>query len=156
MAVAFTIDKAVRAEFLLPADRFRLERRLKRMVRSVGLSEKMDLEVSFRFVDDQTIHILNRDYRKKDRPTDVLAFAQRESPLGKIHPELLGDVIISIETAKNQAQKGLCNELLFLSAHGLCHLLGYDHQNDQEEETMNSRMNALLNEAKGRGPTKAA
>jgi len=146
----------------LPAARWRrLRVELRRMARAAARAEgRADVEVSVRFVGDAEIHALNRDFRKKDKPTDVLAFAQREGPGGGLHPELLGDVIISIETARRQQKRrgpaGLADELLFLASHGLCHLLGYDHRTDREEATMNARMAALRAEAQRRGRISAA
>ncbi|KAB2897514.1 MAG: rRNA maturation RNase YbeY, partial [Kofleriaceae bacterium] len=106
------------------------------------------------------IHALNRDYRGKDKPTDVLAFAQREGPPGATDATVLGDVVISVETARRQAKKrgphGLFTEVRFLASHGLCHLLGYDHGTDAEEAKMNARMAALLAEAARMGAVKPA
>jgi probable rRNA maturation factor len=107
-------------------------------------------------VEDAAIHALNRDYRRKDRATDVLAFAQREGPAGGLHPAVLGDVVISVETARRQARRGLYRELLHLASHGLCHLLGYDHRDDAEEREMNARAAALRAEAGRRGRVRAA
>lgn len=119
----------------------------------------VELEVSLRLTDDPTIRELNRDFRKKDKPTDVLAFAQREGPSG-VGPQLLGDIVISLATARRQAKKktpaGLFTEVRFLASHGLCHLLGYDHNDDEEERVMNARMASLLAQAQGRGPIRAA
>ncbi|HTJ44193.1 MAG TPA: rRNA maturation RNase YbeY [Kofleriaceae bacterium] len=146
----------------LPAALWRtLRTELRRMARACARTEGLaDVEVAVRFVTDAEIHALNRDYRKKDKPTDVLAFAQREGPGGALHPELLGDVIISIETARRQQKtrgaSGLHAELLFLASHGLCHLLGYDHRNDREEAEMNARMKALRDEAQRRGRIRPA
>jgi probable rRNA maturation factor len=142
----------------------RLGVELRRMARAAARAEGLDdVEVAVRLVDDDEIHALNRAYRKKDRPTDVLAFAQREGPGGALHPELLGDVIISVPTARRQASArkrrgplGLYGELLFLASHGLCHLLGYDHRDDAEEAEMNARMAALRAEAARRGRVRAA
>lgn len=147
-----------RARDLVGDDQRRLLRaRLSRMVRSAALTEELDeLETSFTFTGDPQIHELNRDYRGKDRATDVLAFAQREGEGGHLHPELLGDVVVSVETADRQRKQPLADELLFLAAHGLCHLLGYDHQTDAEEAQMNARMRALLEEAGRRGRTRPA
>lgn len=134
----------------LPGDELaRLEAEAARMVTAAWLTEgtERELEVSLRLTGDATIHELNRDYRGKDSPTDVLAFAMREGDGGDLHPELLGDVVISVETAAAQAKRGLYAELRFLFAHGLCHLLGYDHQDDEEEAAMNARMARLLAEA---------
>jgi probable rRNA maturation factor len=123
---------------------------LDRMVRAVARAERLaDVEVTVRFCDDRTIHALNRDYRKKDRPTDVLAFAMREAP--GTPPEILGDVVISVDTARRQARRGLHAELLFLASHGLCHLLGYDHNDDAEEAEMNARMAKLRRAARSSG-----
>lgn len=153
-----TVDRAARGQ-LAAAELARLRRRVARMVVAASRAERSrrELEVALRLTDDATIHQLNRDYRKKDRPTDVLAFALREGTGGTLHPHLLGDVVISVETARRQARRrGLAGEILFLAAHGLCHLLGYDHRNDREEAEMNARMAALLAEAARRGPVRAA
>jgi probable rRNA maturation factor len=152
------VDRAVRGA-LRPAELVRLRRRVARMVVAASRAEKSrrELEVALRLTDDPTIHQLNRDYRRKDRPTDVLAFAQREGKGGALHPHLLGDLVISIDTARRQARRrGLAGEILFLAAHGLCHLLGYDHRTVREEAEMNARMAALLAEAERRGPVRAA
>ena len=142
---------------LAPATLRALEREVARMVRAAALTDRRaDFEVSLRLVSDATIRVLNRDYRGKDKPTDVLAFAHRESPAAKLHPELLGDLVISVETARAQAKRGLHAELLHLASHGLCHLLGYDHRDDTEERAMNARAAALRAEAKRSGRVRAA
>jgi probable rRNA maturation factor len=114
------------------------------------------VEVGLVLTGDAAIHALNRDFRKKDRPTDVLAFAMREGEGGALHPGILGDVVISLDTAARQARRGLLAEVLFLWSHGLCHLLGYDHRNDREETRMNARMKALADEGERRGRTRPA
>jgi probable rRNA maturation factor len=160
--VAIAIDRAARPWMMTieAGERAALRRTLRRMVAAAARSAGHELEASFRFTDDAAIHALNRDYRHKDRPTDVLAFAQREGPGGHLHPSLLGDVIVSAETARRQATqrgpRGLLAELRVLAAHGLCHLLGYDHRDDAEEATMNARAAALLAEAARGGPVRAA
>lgn len=127
------------------------------MVRAAALTEKRArLEASLRLTDDPTIHALNRDFRRKNRPTDVLAFALREGKGADLHPHLLGDVVVSLDTARRQARRGLEREVMFLAAHGLCHLLGHDHGNDAEEAEMNARMTALLAEAARSGRVRAA
>ena len=89
-------------------------------------------ELSLAFVTDQTIHELNHQYRHKDRPTDVLSF-----PLADEHcPTLLGDVVISIDTARRQARqrkRAFADELRALLIHGILHLLGYDHEVSDSE-----------------------
>ena len=134
-----------------------LTREVSRMVRAAALSDgRKDYEVVLRLCDDAAIHELNRDYRAKDKPTDVLAFAQREGPAGALHPELLGDLVISVDTARRQARRGLAVELLHLASHGLCHLLGYDHRDDDEERVMNKRAATLRREARRSGRVQAA
>jgi probable rRNA maturation factor len=151
-----TIDDTVIAA--LPAALARVLRvEVARMVRAAARTEALpDFEVALRLVDDPTIHALNRDFRKKDKPTDVLAFAQREGPARALHPTLLGDIVISVPTARAQARRGLHAELLHLASHGLCHLLGYDHRDDAEEATMNARAARLRAEAKRRGRVRGA
>lgn len=134
-----------------------LTREVNRMVRAAALTDsRASYEASLRLTGDAVIHELNRDYRHKDKPTDVLAFAQREGPGGQLHPQLLGDIVISVETARRQAKRGLHAELLHLASHGLCHLLGYDHRDDDEERVMNRRAAALRREARRSGRVKAA
>ena len=81
---------------------------------------------------DPEIHVLNRQYRGKDKPTDVLSF-----PLAhELQPFLLGDVVISVETAARQARRrgySLREELQTLLIHGVLHLLGYDHEVSRRE-----------------------
>lgn len=117
------------------------------MLRALGLA---DHELSVLLCDDATIHVLNRDYRKKDKPTDVLAFAMREGPYAELAGTLLGDVIVSLETAGRQArEKGLPldREITMLLAHGLLHLCGYDHATRTEERRMSARTDALISAA---------
>lgn len=158
VSVDVTVDRGVRG---LPAPLMaRLRRHLVRMVQAAALDEGRALEASFRLTTDAVIHELNRDYRFKDRPTDVLAFAQREGPAGAAGDGVLGDVVLSVDTARRQARGrgplALWTELRFLASHGLCHLLGYDHADDRQEREMNARMAALLTEADRRGPVQPA
>lgn len=103
-------------------------------------------ELSVLLCDDATIHELNRDFRGKDRPTDVLAFPMGGAPAGGDCPALLGDVVISVDTARRQAaQRGrpIADEVTFLLAHGLLHLLGYDHRDRPEERRMHALTDVL-------------
>lgn len=94
---------------------------------------------SLRIVGDRTIRRLNRRYRRKDGPTDVLAFpadAAPDDPWPEEEPRYLGDLVISIETAVRQAEENghpLDAELRLLALHGLLHLFGYDHERDRGE-----------------------
>jgi len=154
MSLDVVVDDGVAIEAPLKKQ---LTREVARMVRAAALTDACrDYEVVLRLVDDETIHALNRDYRAKDQPTDVLAFAQREGPAGALHPELLGDLVISVDTARKQAKRGLSAELLHLASHGLCHLLGYDHRDDDEERVMNRRARALRREARRKGRVQAS
>jgi probable rRNA maturation factor len=152
------LDLAVDDGVTLPAAlKQRLVTEVGRMVRAAARSDKrVDFEVGLRLTTDKEIRELNRDFRNKDKATDVLAFAQREGPAGVLHPELLGDIVISVDTARRQAKRGLAAELLHLASHGLCHLLGYDHRDDAEERVMNARAAALRAEGARRGRIKAA
>ncbi len=100
-------------------------------------------EVSVVLANDEYIHNLNLSYRGKDCPTDVLSFALNEGDEPKIFdgPEevLLGDIIISVETATRQATEyghSLERELAYLTVHGILHLLGYDHMTEEDKEEM--------------------
>jgi probable rRNA maturation factor len=93
--------------------------------------ECRNCDLSLLIVDDARMHRLNARYRGIDRPTDVLAFAMREGPFAHLQPQLLGDVVISAETARRQARarrRSLAEELTRLLIHGTLHLLGYDHE----------------------------
>ena len=104
-----------------------------------------DVELSILLCDDAFIHPLNRDYRGKDKPTDVLSFAMREE--GDPNDPVLGDVIISIERAQEQAlERGhpIGVELALLLVHGILHLLGYDHEEDEEAIVMEAKEKEIL------------
>lgn len=107
----------------------------------------IDAELSIVLCDDATIHPLNRDYRGKDKPTDVLSFAQREGEFAFLEDNLLGDVIISMDTTIRQAQErrhSTETELRVLLVHGILHLLGYDHIEDDEAEVMEAKEREIL------------
>lgn len=96
-----------------------------------------DKEVSLSFVNDETIQQLNHQYRNKNKPTDVLSFSLQEGEFGNINPHILGDIVISVDTAAADAARNslsLDQEINFLIIHGLLHLLGYDHENTTREE----------------------
>lgn len=110
-------------------------RRARAMLVAVQMA---DAELSILLTGDDQIQNLNRIYRKKNRPTDVLAFAQREGEHGE-HAGLLGDVVVSVPTARRQAAaagRDLGSELTMLLAHGLLHLLGWDHATPAEDRRM--------------------
>jgi probable rRNA maturation factor len=157
-----SLDLSVDGTARVPAAmRRRLRIEVARMVRAAARRDGCaDYEVSLRLVDDDAIHALNRRYRHKNKPTDVLAFAQLDSEVVSVQARgidrILGDIVISVDTARRQARHGLYRELIHLSSHGLCHLLGYDHRDDDEEREMNARAAALRAEAARRGRVRAA
>jgi len=108
-------------------------------------------EVSVTLTDNEYIHALNKQYRGIDRPTDVLSFALNESD----EPEMidgpdvnvLGDLIISVERAEEQAADyghSVKREIAFLTVHGMLHLLGYDHMEDEEREEMEAEQRFVM------------
>jgi rRNA maturation RNase YbeY len=112
-----------------------------------------DAELSVTFVTNERIQEVNREYREKDQPTDVISFALEEMGEGEIEivgleqPPMLGDIIISIPRAKEQAieyDHTFMRELGFLAVHGFLHLLGYDHMNDEDEKEMFTKQKDIL------------
>ncbi len=114
-------------------------------------------EVSVVLADDAYIQGLNRQYRGKDTPTDVLSFAMNEQCAGEHEPEvaqspadleiLLGDIIISLDTAARQADEfghSLERELAYLTIHGMLHLLGYDHEMPADQVEMRQEEEHVL------------
>ena len=107
------------------------------------------LEVSLLLTDDAQVRDLNRDYRQQDKPTNVLSFAalDADSPIPPDGPILLGDVIVARETTEREAadeDKTVVHHLSHLVVHGVLHLLGYDHMEDDEAEEMESLERSIL------------
>jgi probable rRNA maturation factor len=109
--------------------------------------EQKRAELTVVLVDDPAIHELNRRYRKKNAPTDVLAFAMREGLRVPGDEHGIGDVVISLDTAERQARrrrKTIAAEVRTLLIHGVLHLLGYDHEKSEAEaKRMRARERAL-------------
>jgi probable rRNA maturation factor len=112
-------------------------------------------EVSVTFVSNERIREINREYRDKDHPTDVISFALEEMGEDEIEivgadmPRVLGDIIISVERAKEQAEEynhSFSRELGFLALHGFLHLLGYDHMEERDEKVMFQRQKDILDD----------
>jgi probable rRNA maturation factor len=115
------------------------------------LLQMSDSELSVLLTGDAQIAILNRIYRRKDRPTDVLAFAQREGEHGERAGAILGDVVISVETARRQAASrgvDVSTEVTMLLAHGLLHLLGWDHDTPAKDRRMRRETDRLCEAAR--------
>lgn len=115
----------------------------------------LKLEKSYSFsiilMDESDIHVINRDYRQIDRPTDVISFASSDEDalvVGGDEIEL-GDIFINIQAIRSQAEDyghSLKREFSFLVTHGLLHLLGYDHLDKKEEEVMFKLQEEILSE----------
>jgi len=114
-----------------------------------------DAELTVVLVNDTDIQRLNRDYRGKDRPTDVLAFAMREGPRTARDDTVLGDVVISVDTATRQARERCVpvgDEVRTLLIHGVLHLLGYDHERSPAEaRRMQAKERLLLQALQAQG-----
>jgi probable rRNA maturation factor len=113
------------------------------------------VEMSVSFVDDERIHEINKEYRNKDKATDVISFAMEElgegetEIIGADFPRTLGDIVISIPTTKIQAEEyghSFRRELGFLAVHGCLHLLGYDHMTEEEEKLMFTKQKDILDQ----------
>ncbi len=117
--------------------------RIERMMRELQLDQE---EVSFLLTDDEQIHDLNKQWRGKDKPTDVLAFPLREGEFPELRGGLLGDVVLSIPTAERQARRAkrpVLAEITMLLAHGLLHLLGWDHDTPAKDVRMRAETDRL-------------
>ena len=107
--------------------------------------------MSLMLVDDQRIHALNQEYRGVDRPTDVLSFALQEDmedePDAVFEDDMLGDIVISAERAKEQAKEyghSFEREIVYLAVHGTLHLLGYDHEEEMDKQEMRSKEEEVM------------
>ncbi len=108
------------------------------------------VEISVVLADDDTVQTLNRDWRGKDKPTNVLSFAaldDEDAPLAPGAPLLLGDVILAFQTCRDEAQslgKTLSDHFCHLVVHGVLHLLGYDHEEDEAEAEEMERLETAI------------
>ena len=107
-------------------------------------------EVSILLVDDHQIKEINKKYLHRNRPTDVISFSQIEGEGNPENAHLLGDVVVSVETAQRQAQEShtsLQDEVTFLLIHGMLHLLGYDHEGSvSKAREMEAKQRDLLSQ----------
>lgn len=130
-----------------------LEEMFKLLLSSIIATQKIQKDTlyeSLTLVDDEKIHVINKKYRNKDRPTDVISFGYNNPEEDGDLPIIdLGEVIISVDTAKRQAVEfnhPLCRELAFLFIHGTLHNLGYNHEIDEKEaQIMYDLQNKILN-----------
>jgi probable rRNA maturation factor len=108
-------------------------------------------ELSIVLTNDEQIQELNKLYRRRDRPTDVLAFAMREGRFAGLTGELLGDVVVSVPRARIQARErsvALLSEITMLLAHGMLHLLGWDHDTPSKDRRMRRETDLLCEAAR--------
>ena len=146
---------------------FDYETILEKVIRQAADQEKCpyEFEVNVTFTDNDSIREINREFRELDVPTDVLSFPMVDYPapadfsvledeanaVEYFHPEtgelILGDIVISVERAKMQAEEyghSLKREICFLTAHSMLHLFGYDHMEDEERIEMERRQEQIL------------
>ncbi len=139
----------------LRVDRKRLNQHVRTALKQLG---RGNAEVSMSLVDDAEIRALNAEWRGVDAVTDVLSFAFDETDSPDVGIDILGDIVISLDTAERQvaivhganagrpemAQYRLDEEVLFLATHGLLHLCGYDHQETAEADAMEALERKLM------------
>jgi probable rRNA maturation factor len=130
---------------------------IERLINFTAKKERIEeqSEVSVTFVSNERIQEINLEYRDKDTPTDVISFAMEELGEGEVElvgegiPRVLGDIIISVPKAKEQAVEyghSFTRELGFLAVHGFLHLLGYDHMTETDEKKMFARQKEILDD----------
>lgn len=134
---------------------------LRNCIRTALNSENVDMpvEVSVLLTDDEGIRVINRNFRQKDVPTDVLSFPMQTLTPGNFAPDMsemnrdtgclpLGDIILSVDRVVEQAriyEQAINREMVYLAIHSVLHLLGYDHMDEGEEKrSMRSREEAIL------------
>ncbi len=129
----------------------RYQQILEATFKHLNVTDNYEVDVSF--VDDETIHQINKDYRGVDRVTDVISFAFNDDkdPAHQINDpdieKMLGEILISVPQAERQAKdigNSLYRELSFLFTHGLLHLLGYDHMKKEDEKIMFGLQDEIL------------
>jgi probable rRNA maturation factor len=130
----------------IKVDARKIEQQIGKVLTSLDCNEH---EISILFIGDQQIRDLNHQFRDIDRPTDVLSFPQiSEGELETSRTLVLGDVAISLETARCQSEEhelSFEEELTLLLIHGILHLLGYDHEiSEQEDERMRNKTRELF------------
>ena len=145
------LEVDVAPEFAGDVDRDLLSRVVCATLESQGITGPIELSVVV--TDDAEIQALNREYRGKDYPTDVLSFSQVDGPGGfplpPGAPRPLGDIVISYDRVSAQAEEyghSRRRELAYLTAHGLLHLLGFDHEAEEDKQRMRAAEESALAE----------
>ncbi|WP_040228840.1 rRNA maturation RNase YbeY [Bhargavaea cecembensis] len=150
--MTLSIDMIDETGNIRPSDEELIRNLLSHAAKMQGIGEEAELSITF--MGDEAIREINREYREKDRPTDVISFAMEETaegeepmPVPAGMPRMLGDILISTETAERQAEEyghSRERELGFLALHGFLHLLGYDHMTEADEREMFGRQDEIL------------
>lgn len=130
-------------------EKIEMDEKLESVIKTVLETEGLSLayEVSITFVDKEEIHQLNKEFRKVDRPTDVLSFPMDTDFMVEGVDAMLGDIVICMDVAKEQARDlghSLDREIMYLTCHSTLHLLGYDHMNDDEKREMRAREKEVM------------
>jgi probable rRNA maturation factor len=124
---------------------------VRRLVKNILSSENANQGVDVIFVDDNLMSRLNREFTKRKATTDVLSFGMREGNPAPVEYPSLGDVYVCLDQAQRQAQEqkaDLEDEVALLVAHGVLHLLGYDHQGKSERSVMRRKEGRYLQATK--------
>ncbi|MBC2884044.1 rRNA maturation RNase YbeY [Ochrobactrum sp. CM-21-5] len=147
-------NNTIQIDILIEAGSWPDETALERLVRQATEAawsnlrlKDADSELSVVFTDDASIRTLNAEWRGKDKPTNVLSFPAFPVKAGAQPGPMLGDIVIARETVEREAKdegKPLDNHLTHLVIHGFLHLLGYDHETDEEAEEMERREREIL------------
>jgi probable rRNA maturation factor len=135
---------------LLKLNRVGLRRDVRLILELLGVGER---ELSLTFVDDAQIQTINRDYLGKDRPTNVISFSLSEGAFGDVNPGMLGDVVVSVETASRESRAAgipVGDAVLNLILHGILHLTGFDHaKGSGRARVMSAVQEAIFFEIRG-------
>jgi len=135
--VSFNIDEPFWVKEM-PLFRKNILKAVKETLNTVCRSKKNNLEVSFLLTSDSNIRLLNKDYRNKDKSTNVLAFPMNQNTFGEGY--IVGDVVISLQKILSESKKLKIQKYKYLSQitiHGVLHLLGFDHKSNKEHKEMN-------------------
>lgn len=137
---------------MVKLNRVSIRRDVRKVLDMLGMRDR---ELSLLFVDDRGIRELNRDWLRRDRPTNVISFSLREGDFGGISPGVLGDVAVSVEAARREAQAAAIpfeDALFYLVLHGVLHLAGYEHEgpgNKARARVMSAVQEAVFFEIRG-------
>ena len=125
-------------------------REYEKVIKNVFKTIELKKEFNIIFVNKDEIQRINKEYRKIDRVTDVISFANCDDPEYDSKQKELGDIFICVERAKEQAKEyghSTDREFAFLAVHGYLHLCGYDHQTEEDEKIMFQKQDDILNKA---------